>query len=408
VAESSEHVDFHSSATSPMEKYLSPRINMQHRRHWAPSLAGPCLSRLRRSTHPLILPTINGHPSRPGQHAFIPSSSGSVASIDDGANVATGTDLFSSSKLPPELQTFIKTNALSNKTASRYEKELQCWKAYCSEHKISTLNADPHHVLCCLWNKWQSSKSVSSCKTLRSAISTFLSSHSLPSLSTNPLLHYFILAIEHLHPSHPRYDTVFDVTQVYSFLSSLPSNDLLPLVQLRAKLALLLCLTCQIRFEEQLRIERLPFRNESSSVTVSFIDKCYRFRGGKCLPVRICECTDEAVDPLRAARAFIARTDSLFPTPPSPLMCGLNDEKTVKGVTLSKSVKQLLEKAGIDVHRFTAYACKHAGISAQINKGNVSMDLAASHARISPHTLQKHYLRINNNNTNFVEATFHE
>jgi hypothetical protein len=212
--------------------------------------------------------------------------------------------------------------------------------------------------------------------TYRSALSGALSPIEGFPVGQHPIVVRLLKGMLNLRPAMPRYQQSWDINAVLVYLRSLPNNQDLPLSVLTQKLALLLALTAPKRSSElkllDLRFMRLVpegvvFELPGLTKTSSEVTSVFFARFDDC--ERLCV--------LRCLQSYISRTEN-FRSPMDPasdrqlLISYHRPHRPVKSCSISRWIKCILSKAGIDTSIFSGHSTRSASTS-KARAGGVSL-----------------------------------
>ena len=127
-------------------------------------------------------------------------------------------------------------------TQKQYKSYLQRWERYCREEKINPLSASVVDGINFLGDLYQKPLSYSAIYTARSALPTVIFPAEGGTFGNHPLVTRFLKGVFTVRPSLPRYQEIWDVSTVLSYLKTLHPPENLSLQLLTIKTTMLLAL----------------------------------------------------------------------------------------------------------------------------------------------------------------------
>lgn len=245
-----------------------------------------------------------------------------------------------------------------NKTRKQYRCYLRRFSGFCSSQNVNPLHADVTLTLDFLSNMFKNGLGYSAINTARAAISA------INGTGSHPLVCRLLKGVFNLRPSRPRYSHIWDVSVVLNLLRKLSPARELTLLLLGAKLLTLCALVtghrCQTFqamdihhmdlsatkavFHLQQLLKHNSPRNPSTVITLN------SFQEDK----RICVVT--------YLKIYLKRTRSLRSST-KLFVSSYGPHKGVSRDTLSRWIKMILLKAGVDTKVFKAHSTRAASTS---------------------------------------------
>lgn len=184
----------------------------------------------------------------------------------------------------------------------------------------------------------------------------------------------FFKGIFKLRPARPKYVRTWNVDTVLDFMAKLFPLENLTFQQLSEKLIMLLALTTAHRVQTFSLIKLGNIYFTSNSVEISISELIKTSAPGRHQPLLVLPFFKEKPE-LCAANTlqfYITFTKTLRET--QTLFLALKKpHRAVTSQTLSRWIKNTLQKSGIDVSTFTAHSTRHASTSAAFSRG-VNLD----------------------------------
>ena len=124
----------------------------------------------------------------------------------------------------------------------QYRMCLSKWQNYCNSKGISPVSTTVARTIDCLAELVKSGVGYGRVNTARSAISTILFISDSATFGTHPLVKRFLKGVLEQKPSSPHYETIWDVSQVLTYLCSHPPVEEMSLKKLTCKVVMRLAL----------------------------------------------------------------------------------------------------------------------------------------------------------------------
>lgn len=261
----------------------------------------------------------------------------------------------------------ILTSAWRPATIRQYRSYWAQWHHFCGQRQTDPLSISLNDMIDFLTSLHNKGLSYSALNSARSTLVT------LKNISKSPLRDSDAVVIQKLmkafynrNPSLPKYSSTWDVAQVLEYLATLHPHSKLDLITLSAKLALLLLILTGQRGQaiHLLNYKDVVHTGKSLVITYSKLHKTSK--PGVHTPETILPAfTDPRVCVVQTFLAYRARTlplrvqgtEQLFITTMKPFKAASRD-------TISRWVKTLLKKAGIDMSKFACHSTRAASTSA--------------------------------------------
>lgn len=236
------------------------------------------------------------------------------------------------------------------------------------------LSATLKNVLQFLTDLHASGKSYSTVNVHRSMLSQTLEPLDGVAIGEHPLIVRLMRGCYHQNPPQPRYNEMWDAGKVSTFIESLGENRNLSLKVLTSKLVTLIALTTWMRVAEvtAINFRSIQFTQEGVKFSLDRLRKTQR-----CGPLKSFEMTnrpEEKLCPVSALKEFIERTEKFRPaSEPSEesrlLIALVRPHKPVSSNTVSRWIKSMLSKAGVDTANFGAHSTRSAAASRAVVEG---------------------------------------
>ena len=210
----------------------------------------------------------------------------------------------------------------------------------------------------------------SAVNTARSALSSILPSYGGTTFGKTPLVSRLLKGVFELRPALPKYKTIWDVSLVLSTLENWELVNI-SLKDLSLKLAMLFALSTSQRIQT-LKVLSVKNMTLTDSHCVFLIDSVLKTtRPGKHLTnIRLDAFTDNKnLCPVEHLKLYL-NTTSKFRGPHTQLFLSYQKPHLpVSADTISRWIKTVMLKAGIDTKVFSAHSTRAASTSAAHKKG---------------------------------------
>ena len=230
-----------------------------------------------------------------------------------------------------------------------------------------------------------------------------------PVRSDTPFLHLLVVQLlkgaYNLRPPLPRYSSTWYVSLVVPFISGFGDNDCLSLKDLSQKLGFLLALTAMERVSEVVSHD-LRYRHFiPEGVNFALPDLTKKSRTGQDLKTSLHACFEE--DPnlcvVKCFRVYEHRTSAFRPLDPSKpnklLLSYIRPHKPTSGASLSRWLKGIISRAGIDTSIFKAHSVRGVSASATYERGASLQDILDLADWSTDPTFRCFYYRLKHNSS---------
>lgn len=217
----------------------------------------------------------------------------------------------------------------------------------------------------------------------RSAVAQVLG----PSLAQDFRMQRFFKGIFHLKPSRPKYKNTWDPLIVLNYLRT-QINESLSLEQLSYKLAMLLALVSAQRVQTLSLIELEEIHSSSRGVQIFIRDHIKTSGLNRNQPVISLPFypNDKNLCVATTLLFYISKTKSLRDSAGNKLLLTFKKPyHNASAQTISRWIRKVMLKAGIDSTKYTSHSTRHASTSLADRKG-VSLDIIRSAAGWTDHS----------------------
>jgi integrase len=250
-------------------------------------------------------------------------------------------------------------------TQRQYGVYIRKWKKFCSQRKVNYLRASVGLGLDFLAELFEGGLSYSTINTARSALSTVVvCNHG--TFGTHPHVIRLMKGIYNQRPPLSRYSTTWDVNTVLIFLRTLSPVKDLSFKDLCGKLAMLMALVTVQRVQT-LQLLDLRYMTKSMfgyTFTLSKVIK--QSRAGKTPPVIELRAypIDRRLCVVTVLREYLKRREIKAPRKENKLFIAhVRPHEGVSRDTISRWIKNIMVRAGIDTETFKAHSTRAAAAS---------------------------------------------
>ncbi|XP_060604884.1 uncharacterized protein LOC132757584 [Ruditapes philippinarum] len=256
-------------------------------------------------------------------------------------------------------------------TTKQYGSYFRKWLLFSSSKQIDSLNPSTVTVLEFLTELYESGLGYSAINTAKSAISSTCKLINDKDIGNDILIKKFMRGLFSIRPTLPKYDNIWDVNKVLQYISSLPNNNELSLLQLSQKLSTLFMLLTGQRCQtiHLVKLSDLQICKEQVVCHVSELVKQSK-PGLHVKPMQIRRYfNDPKLCLVNTLETYIIITSKLRGTELKLFISTVKPFKAVTKTTVARWIKQLMQQSGIDVNKFGVHSCRAASTSAAANRG---------------------------------------
>lgn len=255
--------------------------------------------------------------------------------------------------------------ALTDNSYKQYDSEIKKWWMFCSEKNISFFNATQPQVLEFFAQLFKKGASYETIVSTRSALTRLMGEEFIKEVE----IKRFMRGVYNLRPSKPKYHETWDPSIVLEYLSKLPEDINLKISS--QKLITLLALVTGHRMQTFSLIKLENIKDYNSKIEIRIPDRIKTSAPGRKQPLLVLpEFTDrKSICVASTLRDYLAKTLPLRGNENCLFISHRRPHAAVTAQTLSKWIKNVMEKAGVDTSSFTAYSTRHASTSAARRKG---------------------------------------
>ena len=247
-------------------------------------------------------------------------------------------------------------------TKKQYSTYLNKWLEFCSKRTIDYSSPKISEAVEFLMTLHSQGLSYSSINTARSALSSILKLDNCDNFGTHPLVTRFMKGIYELIKPKPKYNQIWDVSQVLDYLKTLYPLEKLSLKELTQKTVMLLLLVTGQRgqFIHLLSLNGIQLTSQTAYLSLEEHTKTSR-PNNAAAAVTITEFTpDSRICPLTTLKAYMKETETLRNGENKLFISFIKPNKAVSRDTISRWTKQVLTNSGIDTKMFTSHSTRAA------------------------------------------------
>lgn len=261
-------------------------------------------------------------------------------------------------------------SSLSASTKRNYNCVYKNWWVFRSCHKQTFFVADALDVLSFLQNMFDNGKKYSSLNTARAALSVLLTPVEPMTFGEDKNIKRWMKGAFKTRPQFPKYKSTWDPSTVLHYLSSLFPLDGLTLKDLTLKLTGLLALATAQRVQTLSLLKVQNVIKADDKICISITDIIKTSRPGAEQPLIVLPYFRAQPELCVASTLYfyLSKTQDLR-TSDRILISFQKPYKPVGPQSISRWVKTVLERAGIDTSVFSAHSTRHATTSFALRQG---------------------------------------
>lgn len=207
--------------------------------------------------------------------------------------------------------------------------------------------------------------SYSAINSARSALSAFGIVHDGLSVGCHPVMIRFIKGIYNLRPPAPKYNVTWDVSLVLNVLRKMSPVKYISLKDLTLKLTMLLCLILAGRTQSLHLLSISDMVKGSQSYILKYSDLLKQSRPGKNNPIVELKAypPDRRLCCITVLKEYLERTKKIRKNETCLFISYVKPHKAISKSTLSRWLKTIMSKAGIDITKFSSHSVRAASVS---------------------------------------------
>lgn len=254
-------------------------------------------------------------------------------------------------------------------TIKQYRGFLDKWFRFCREKCSDPLQPPMSVVLDFLASLYDAGLSYSSLNTARCALSTIVQQNGGHTIGAHPLVTRLIKGVYQTRPPNVRYSEIWDVKVVLDYVKTLTPVKKLSLKDLTLKVVMLTALVSAQRCQtlHKLDLDNLNKGKSSYTFTIPALLKQSR-TGYKNPSVKLVPYPpNRSLCVVTAMKEYLMRTDSLRGKETNLLISYVKPHQKVTTSTISRWLRTVLARAGIDTNIFKAHSTRAAAVTAAKN-----------------------------------------
>lgn len=262
--------------------------------------------------------------------------------------------------------------SLSDNTAKQYGVAFKKWFTFCKLHSIDAYEASIPQVILFLTEMFNTGVQYGSLNSYRSALSLIVNTK----IGTDDRVTRLFKGFYRLRPPLPKYNVTWNPTTVLNFLENWYPHEEISLEILTKKVVTLLALVTAHRVQtlSKIKVQNIEvIEGDKISIKIADLIKTSRVRSlqpSLLLPFfeqnpKICPA--KALLDYKNRTQSLRNDDQLFVSFKKPF-------KAVCSQSISRWIKEVLHKSGVNTNIFTAHSTRHASTSTA-HKCGVSLEL---------------------------------
>lgn len=211
--------------------------------------------------------------------------------------------------------------------------------------------------------------SYSAINTARSAISSCVVIPGFESAGKHPLVKRLVKAVYQTRPSFPRYQKTWNVSQVLDYIRLLYPLNCLTLKDLTLKLVILIALVTGQRGQSIWLMDLQHMTEGKDSYRFLIQEKVKQSAPGRAQPELLLSGypKDRKICVVKTMKEYLTRTKTLR-TSTKLFISYIGQHKPASRDTISRWIKDIMVRAGIDVQRFAPHSTRSASVSRASSK----------------------------------------
>ena len=263
--------------------------------------------------------------------------------------------------------------SLAPATLKQYARPIKLWWEFCQKKEISPFEPPTSSLLEFLTLSLEGIKTYGTLNSYRSAIALIINRD----IGNDPIIKRFCKGAANLKPQSPRYDFTWDPMPVLVYLKSLYPNEKISLKDLSYKLVTLLALATAQRQQTMTLMKLSNIVQQQDAIHIKISDRVKTSGVNRKQPLLTLPFFKDqtALCVASALLSYIERTSKIRPKGTDRILISFRKpHEPCSAQTLSRWIRTILSKSGIDTKVFTSYSIKHAATSAALRNG-VSLDV---------------------------------
>lgn len=256
--------------------------------------------------------------------------------------------------------------SLSGSTYKQYESAWKQWWQFCLLSKEDFYKPTRNSLLRFLTYSAKNMASYATLNTYRSAISLL----SMEKIGEDSMISRFFKGIEKINPPKPKYNFTWDVSIVLDYLRTLEPLPNLSLQDLTYKTVMLIALCTAHRAQTLANIKLSNIKSTEKGLEIRIPDAIKTSGRNRYQPLLYLPrypddrslCVAPVIEYYISSTKELRSSEKLFISTVKP-------HKEICSQTISRWIKTVLLKSGIDVSVFSGHSTRHAATSHAFGKG---------------------------------------
>lgn len=293
-------------------------------------------------------------------------------------------------------------------TTKQYRVYLDKWTKFAAARNENSIHPTVANILDFLTQLYDSGSSYSAINTARSALSAAVDLTDSPyTVGEHPLIKRFVKATFQSRPPLPRYQTIWDVSKVLDLLKTWSPAKNLNLKLLTFKLVMLCMLVTGQRCQSVHLMNIMHLTKGKSSYKFHIHKLVKQSRPGKLPPVLVLPAypVDKRLCVMTYLEEYLKRTESIRSSEHTNLFLSFaKPHHPVCQSTISRWVKTVMLRSGIDTKTFMPHSTRAASTSAPFRKGIPLETIMAAAGWSAECTFATYYKKDTKDDTNFGKS----
>lgn len=255
-------------------------------------------------------------------------------------------------------------------TKKQYQTHISKWLLYCKRKQINSVSVAVVDIIHFLTEQFEAGLSYSSLNTARGALSSLGLKLEQYSVGSHPLVIRFMKGVYNLRPTKPRYHSTWSVDLVLNYLKKLSPVNKLSLKELTLKLVMLTALTNAARVQTIHMLSVNSFTKLPSEFVFQLENLLKQSRPGfDCSVMKLkAYPPDRRLCVYTVLKEYLERTKDIRGNSEKLLLSYIKPYKAVTRDTISRWIKLVMTRSGIDTKIYSSHSVRGASTSKAKNK----------------------------------------
>ena len=273
-------------------------------------------------------------------------------------------------------------------TKRQYGPYIRNWERFCYQRGIDPISPSIADGLQFLTNLFHNGLGYSAINTARSALSTVISLSGGITFGSHPLVCRLLKGVYTERPALPRYNVTWDVNIVLKYLSDIPLQDI-NLKSCSHKVVMLLALLTGQRCQtlHAITLNEMTLSASKCVIAVKSLLKTSR-PNHRLSPIELRAYSENAnICVVSYLKSYLKLTHSVRGECQKLFISYVKPHRAVSKDTISRWIKDVLQKSGVDTSVFTAHSTRSASTSAaKVSQVPMEQILNAADGRMLRHS----------------------